>query len=375
MDEPDYCPDDFYDEYDFLDGEDATKVEGPRTRPANIVMTQKGPIRLYGTGEMLKLPAPSWLIRDIIPLGGFAALYAEPESFKSFLAADMCLSVAAGGYWQGHDCGTGTFSLYVSGEGGGGMSKRIEAWLKHRGLKPHDAQMAWLLEPIYVHSESTGIERLLERIEQEVGRIPKFVVIDTLARCFEGDENQQEDMNRFVAGVDLLRKEWGCTVLAIHHTRLDGERERGSTNFRGALDTMIKVEKLGRVHEHGKPKTVKLSCTKQKDAEHFEDFKVRLITVPLGEDAEGEPVDSLTVDTAVIPSGREGGRTPKTDYTKKGLTPACDALLQRLTIGPMTAKELITETGLPKATVYHYLKLLKKEEFIIEETGGVWAAV
>jgi hypothetical protein len=97
----------------------------------------------------------------------------------------------------------------------------------------------------------------------EVERKPDFVVIDTLARCFDGDENKQEDMGRFIQGADRFRRQFDATVLIVHHTRLDGDRERGNTAFRGAADTMLKITRQG---ENGQ---IVLKCDKQKDAEGF----------------------------------------------------------------------------------------------------------
>jgi hypothetical protein len=74
-------------------------------------------------------------------------------------------------------------------------------------------------------------------------------------------------MGRFVAGVDRLRKEFDTTVLVVHHTRLDGDRERGNTAFRGAADAMLSLSvKKGKLM---------LSCNKMKDAEEFDDIELR----------------------------------------------------------------------------------------------------
>jgi hypothetical protein len=87
-------------------------------------------------------------------------------------------------------------------------------------------------------------------------------VVDTLARCFVGDDNLQEDMGSFIKAVDRLRHTFDAAVLVVHHSRLDGERERGSTAFRGATDTVLKVDKVDAL--------ITLTCETQKDAEAFE---------------------------------------------------------------------------------------------------------
>ena len=230
------------------------------SRPSTFVLTSPGPLRLYSTTELLRLPPPAWLIDGIVPTGGLVGLYGPPGHGKSFLALDMALSVATGCPWQGRPVLSG-FVLYVSAEGGTGIGKRVQAWLAHHQAHPKSANVAWLIESIAVLSDSGDMDVLLGRINDEVTDCPVLVVIDTLARCFDGDENQQEDMGRFIQGVDRLRREFGATVLVVHHTRLAGDRERGNTAFRGAADTMIFVRKQGH--------RLRLTNNKQKDAEPF----------------------------------------------------------------------------------------------------------
>jgi hypothetical protein len=80
-------------------------------------------------------------------------------------------------------------------------------------------------------------------------------------------------MGRFIGGIDRLRKEFGATVLVVHHTRLDGDRERGNTAFRGGTDTMISLERKTK-------ELILMRCNKQKDAEDFEPIELKLKMVP-----------------------------------------------------------------------------------------------
>jgi hypothetical protein len=225
------------------------------------------------------MPPPAWQIRPILPAGGLVGLYGAPGSYKSFIAIDMAMSVATGRPWHGHEVQQG-FALYVSAEGGAGIGKRVGAWLHHHQVEPKAAHMAWLIEPFPVSPNANELRLLFQRID-EVNETPALVIIDTLARCFDGDENMQEDMGLFVKGVDRLRHELGATVIVVHHTRLDGERERGNTAFRGAADAMISLKRRNR------DTSLKLSCDKQKDAEEFQPLSLHMVTVnPSTEDSD-----------------------------------------------------------------------------------------
>lgn len=244
------------------------------SRPSSFSLTSPGPLRLYSTTELLRLPPPTWLVENIMPAGGLVGIYAPPESMKSFLAIDIAMAVSTGLPWQNHATHKG-FVVYVSAEGGTGIGKRVLAWLTAHQIAPSAAHVAWLTESIPVTNDSADMDVLFGRLNDDIREQPSLVIIDTLARCFDGDENMQEDMGRFIGGVDRLRREYDATVVVVHHTRLDADRERGSTAFRGAADTMISVK---RGKETSDPITI--LCNKQKDAEHFDDITVRLKPIP-----------------------------------------------------------------------------------------------
>jgi hypothetical protein len=70
-------------------------------------------------------------------------------------------------------------------------------------------------------------------------------------------------MSLVVAALNRLRTTLSCTVLVLHHTKKDGEVERGSSVLRGASDTMVQVTlDADEVHT--------VSCAKQRDGRPFE---------------------------------------------------------------------------------------------------------
>lgn len=214
----------------------------PSVRARDYVRTQPGALRLYDTSELMNLPPMRWLVQDIIPEGSFCVLYGPSGSGKSFCAMDIALCVGSGLPWKGKPTVPGLV-LYVSAEGRAGLGQRITAWMRDKGLDATDASIVWLPEAVSLHGESEHLDTLFERfdeLEGDYGR-PTLIIIDTLARCFDGDESKTEDMGRFVKGVDRLRAAFGCSVMAIHHTSKAGAEERGNGALRAATDTMIRV--------------------------------------------------------------------------------------------------------------------------------------
>ncbi len=325
------------------------------SRPSSFQLTGEGPVRLYRTRELITLPPPVWLIEDIMPLGGVVGLYGEPGAGKSFVAIDMALSVAAGLDWQGHPTRTG-YGLYVSAEGGTGIGKRVKAWMSaHDRTAAQCDNIAWLIESIPVYEDSEGIGRLIDRIRDEVERIPALVVIDTLARCFDGDENQQQDMGRFIKGVDVLRREWDCTVLIVHHTRLGGDRERGNTAFRGAADTMMSVTPAtGPGARPSASRALRLSCNKQKEAVEFPDRCFHLQSVP---ETDSCVLMGQTTEEAAVPLRRDPAE-------KIG-----NLLAYLMDHGPLTAAEWQAANGTAKSTFWRLVGQMEENGQIAQQNG------
>jgi AAA domain len=204
-----------------------------------------GHFRLCFLEEILMLPPPQWLIDGLLQTDTLAVLYGPPKAGKSFLAFDLALSVAAGRPSLGHEVKQGDV-LYVSAEGGNGVSPRVRAWLAKRGPMPSTAsRFALIRRPVNIRDGDGDVEALISDIR--AARLnPSLIVIDTLARCYGGgNENSQQDMGVFVAGCDRLREMFpGTTVLVVHHKGWEASHERGSNALRGAVDTVIAVDRM-----------------------------------------------------------------------------------------------------------------------------------
>jgi hypothetical protein len=171
------------------------------------------------------------------------------------------------------------------------LGKRVAAWLDAHDISPtaYDAVLArFIVSAIRIHPEAEDLgevlratvdsyhwRQLVASLDHDEKEPPLFIIVDTLARCFEGDENQQEDMGAFVKALDFLREDYAATVLVIHHTNADESRERGNTSLRGAADTMMTLK-----HNAGE---VTVTCNKQKDWEPFEPIELAVRPAPARE--------------------------------------------------------------------------------------------
>lgn len=231
-----------------------------------------------------------YVIKHILPAQSLCSIYGPSGSYKSFLAVSWACHIAAGSSWSGKKVERGAV-LYVVGEGGVGVPRRIKAWEQVHGQQVDNL---WLVNcPVFPVRESEVSEVILaaRQITAECDMPVRLVVIDTLARCFGGnDENDARDMGAFIEGCDVIKQKTGATVLVVHHSGKDEAKgARGSSSFRAALDAEFNVKR------EGEGQALILSCTKMKDAEEPERKAYDLRTTELFTDEDGEMVCSLVV--------------------------------------------------------------------------------
>jgi hypothetical protein len=237
---------------------------------------------LLDTAAVRALPAPKPLIEEMVMRDSLALLYSQSGAGKTFLAVDWSLSVATGSTWHGHQVHQGPV-LYVLGEGVSGIGSRIDAWCDHRRVELEAGQpIHWL--PQAVNLMDLGDVYALAELVGDLR--PDLVVVDTLARCSAGaEENSARDIGLVVAHLDVIRRTAQCCVLVLHHAGKDGTLgARGSSALRAAVDTELELAAAD--------DRVTLKVTKQKDGAEAD--PVRLRRIP----AASSVVLELDVDVA-----------------------------------------------------------------------------
>jgi AAA domain len=291
------------------------------------------------TDEQLRhLPPPEPLIWGTLMRDTVAVLFGQPGAGKSFVAQDWALSLSAGQDWLGKPSHTGP-ALYVAGEGTSGLGTRSEAWrLAHGG---DTSAMRWLPTAVNLRDREQMRELLLIVAEIE----PVLIVIDTLARCLPGaDENSVKDVGEAVANADRLREAaGGACVLLVHHSTKDGIQVRGSSALAGAADTMIECSRDGTL--------LTLRCTKQKDDAEFTPIPLQMVmsgrSVVL-EYSDGQPIDLSDSRSADL-------RFFANHFAHDGVSKA------------EFRNVYIEETGSSRATAYRVLERLQTEGVVRNE--------
>ena len=135
----------------------------------------------------------------------------------------------------------------------------------------------------------------MESIHQR-GIEPVLIVVDTLARTFGGgNENQQQDMNRFVNSLYRFYDRLPYAAVWVNHHFNRNDESRGSSVLLDAMDFAFEM-----TVEKG---IVRFECTKNRYGTPFEPFYGKPRSIVLDETGD---VIRLGDATIPVPNGENG---------------------------------------------------------------------
>jgi AAA domain/Primase C terminal 2 (PriCT-2) len=251
---------------------------------------------LMTADQLRQLPATPYVVRNIFPAQGLAAIYGEPGSGKSFLALDLAHAIAAGAAdWFGFRVRQ-TPVAYIALEGVGGIGRRATALELHTKKRCPDQLRFWRRDIQLLTGE--GIELLASEILQTIGR-GTVLIVDTLNQASPGaDENSSSDMGKIIASSKRLASVVQGLVILVHHAGKNrAQGLRGHSSLLAAMDTVIEVSKAPR----------RWSITKAKDDSSDVTRDFDLVLYPVGIDDDAMPLTSCAVQQTVhiLPAKRK----------------------------------------------------------------------
>lgn len=281
-----------------IEGMDANDYAQAGHDLAALLMPPSSSDWLISADEFSAQPAPiSWLIKHWLQRDALIMVHGPSGGGKTFVVLDWCLRMASQHTnWAGHKVRSGNI-VYLAGEGHHGLRGRVAAWKHH-----HQAGKLsmWLSKDGCDLNTAEGYLRVANAIRQ--GNIkPDLIVVDTLHRFLQGDENSAQDAKTMLDACNNLMREFGCSVLLVHHTGVSEEsqhRARGSSAWRGALDIEISV-----IPAKG-DEPMQIVQRKSKDAELARDIYASLISVeiPGWIDEDGQQVTSAVIQIEQAPA-------------------------------------------------------------------------
>jgi AAA domain len=225
------------------------------------------PLRALTLAELFERPAPRYVVDQWIPDRGLVQFVGEPGSLKSFFAMDAGLSIASGlPRFFDYTITVHGPVLYIAAEGGGAFQYRVRVWCYEHRVDP--LTVPFHVIPLPVNLRDPGFQQELLAIIEALN--PVFVIVDTLARCTPGaDENSSKDMGEVVNFCSELQRPSSAAVALIHHpTKHDPKGGgRGSGSIFGAVDTELRVatEDENADADVQDARAITVTCVKQKD--------------------------------------------------------------------------------------------------------------
>ncbi|CRK75574.1 hypothetical protein NIG5292_01624 [Nereida ignava] len=261
-----------------FDPSQGVKISNPRVEQIRAALT--------AATDIHHIEHRPYLVKSWLDLDATSLVYGQSNTGKSFLTLDIALHVAAGWWWNSCRV-TQSNAIYVAAEGGTGFTKRIRAIAESKPDLYNAAREHFHHLPLQLDLHgSDDVAALLTAIGE---RPVDLLIIDTLAMSFgAGNENDGKDVTQFLSHIAEIRQKLSCHVMLVHHSGKDqGKGARGHSSLRAAVDTEIEVSMDG---------SMRLATTKkQRDLEGGKVAAFTLNVVNLGDDQDGEPITSCTV--------------------------------------------------------------------------------
>lgn len=268
---------------------DSPKTEGREQAQAK---RKKGPRSARGGELWCTFVAPDWAVYGMLPQVGTAMLYGDSNVGKTFLGLHLLDRVSRGKPFLGRRTRAAD-TLYVSSEGGGGLSGRMKAIYDAEPFETvSDTIMVRSDLPEFDKSPDNAakkIKLMALEAQKESGRAVGVIVLDNWVLML-GDH--EENDNSFAAAVlkalSKVAEELGCLIMILHHTDKGQNNYRGPSSIRAALDAMYGVKEVGK-------DVCEVKCSKLRDGPKPPVFRYKLRTVVVGENEHKDKVTSCVV--------------------------------------------------------------------------------
>jgi len=170
------------------------------------------------------VPDPEWLLEPFLPAGRLVSIVAAAKAGKSLFMLEAALALASGRGFLCQSAGDPKRVLYLDYEmTENDLLERIADMGYDEGDQAALTEsFAYYLSPnLPALNTQSGASRLLTLVAHHR---PDLLVVDTLSRVFDGDENSSETFLDLYRLVWLPLKARGVTVVRLDHS---GHNEKG----------------------------------------------------------------------------------------------------------------------------------------------------
>lgn len=208
----------------------------------------EGPFQVHRIDEIEPQdPDKLWLVEDLWLDEGVGVLGGPPKHYKTWLAAELALSVALGipafgRYPVRHP---GRVLFFGAEDSLAAFRTRFDAIAEIREVTLDKAPL-YLLDVIALRLNTPEhIHRLEATIRQHE---PRLLVLDPLVRIAAIDENSAAEVSAVLGALRRIQREFHLAVLLLHHTRKAAGSSptlafRGSGDFGAWSDSNLMLRK------------------------------------------------------------------------------------------------------------------------------------
>ena len=233
-------------------------------------------IQLLSAGDWMLKPDKEWFIEQVLGVRDLCMLYGHPGSGKTFVALDLIMAVITGRQWANRFSVSKQGSvIYAISEGKGGFKNRLGSALSKWRPTSQQLQNFLISEEVpqlFDDESPESTQNFISELATQIERNPDLLVIDTMHGATSGaNENSAQDAGIILRNIRLLRDVLDCAVLFIHHSNKAGTSERGSSAFKGEMDTQIEISLFD-----DEQNLRLMRCEKLKDGESWKDLHFSL---------------------------------------------------------------------------------------------------
>ena len=234
---------------------------------------------------------PQAIIPGILAEGQTAICSGPPGTGKSFALLNWCATIEKGRDFLGQSVLAGG-AVYVTGEGQGGLIKRISALASQMELTSDSKFLYVNVMPRMLDPQQVADFIAALKLRTANWAVPiRVICFDTLnTGLVGGAENESKDVALLLAADARIKSAFNCTTIWAHHPgKAEGNDLRGHSSLLGNADVVCVFS--------GKTGTRTIEVRKQKDGETGTLLGYSLIPIELGTHKKsGQLVTTCTID-------------------------------------------------------------------------------
>jgi hypothetical protein len=310
--------------------------------------------RLVGQDD--PLDGPQWVIPGVLQEHQTAIMPGPPGSGKSFAILDWFARIVRNQPFLGQPVLSGG-AVYVTGEGQGGLAKRVAALAQEYELSESDTFLYLRVMPRLLDSQEVKDFIAAIKLLTAAWTVPIRVIgFDTFNRAIVGgSESEGKDVAKLLDADSKIKEAFRCATVYAHHPgKAEGNFSRGHSSLQGDPDVIAAFS--------GKTGTRTIEIKKQKDDEDGKVIGYSLRQVQLGHHAKtGELVTTCVVDW--LDSDAVKTATGSSKSWPRGLTTLYDAITTAAAESGFDHRSN-SDGPMVRAVPLHAVRQLHKKRFI-----------